>query len=165
MPSIRIRQDSYASPQESPESGPLSPRSLANSLTGTTTPTGFAPLLRPRPSLPVLSGAETVSNFRPRSNTGSLSRVQSRILRGSLRGFGILTHHGPISYRGLESFGSPEFSDRLLVLHNHNEGSSLRCYERTTSPDAAAEGGWTEIHHDDIVEHLDVIGTLSCRDL
>ncbi|KAF5363338.1 hypothetical protein D9756_000467 [Leucocoprinus leucothites] len=141
MPSIRIRQhNSYASVNEEPDPNPLSPRSLASSsFIGPATPIGTATRPRmARPSLPVLKSGE-IPKLRPRSST-ALSRVHSRVFRDSIPNSRSSTYQG---------YGNTRLTGPEPLNFPNNT-------ERTSEPDAAGEG-WAEHHHDDIVEHLDVI--------
>ncbi|KXN86435.1 UPF0648 protein C3H5.09c [Leucoagaricus sp. SymC.cos] len=70
-----------------------------------------------------------------------------------------------ITRSSLKTFVFVKVASRLPIPHYHTEGSTPQHRERATFPDTAVDEGWTEIHHDDIVEHLDVIdpqvGTVS----
>jgi hypothetical protein len=166
MPSIRVRQyNSYATLYEEPDTVLVSRRSTASgSFAGPPTPresTVGSP--RTRPSLAVVKSRE-IQKFRPRSST-SLSRIQSRVFRDSIPNYRASTYHGHSSTRVGDFLESPKLPHRLPIPLQ--SGVSPPQYPgRTNDSDyAAVEEGWIELHHGDIVEHLDVIGAQPCQDM
>lgn len=153
MPSIRVRQhSSYSTLSEGLQSPSLPPRRSLASVFGPTKPPGaISRSPGPRLSLPVLRSSDEAPRLRPRSTTG-LSRVQSHVLRNSVRNSRALTYHGRDNSTVIEE-ASPQPPHGRLVLPQHSERID-------GSMNAAHEEGWDTHHHDDIVEHLDAIGAL-----
>ncbi|KAJ3566414.1 hypothetical protein NP233_g7021 [Leucocoprinus birnbaumii] len=144
MPSIRIRHhDSYASLHEEPNPELLSPRSLSRgTFTAPATPAGSTVRgPRPRPSLPVLKSGEVPTLAAPIRPSTAVSRIQSHVFRDSDPNSRYSTYRG----RTNSSIGGSEFTN-----HQRHTGS-------TAGGTGAADEGWVALHHDDIVDHLDVI--------
>jgi hypothetical protein len=148
MPSVRIRQhNSYAT---------LHVDSDTEHLSGS-----IARPPKTRPSLSVLRSGNEPPKHRPRPSTG-LSRVQSRIFRDSIRNSRASTYHGLLSAQGSET-NSLQSSHRLPKRAQTRELVSQ--HPGWTGDSAAAhresyEESWAKYqhHHDDIIEHLDVVG-------
>jgi hypothetical protein len=147
MPSVRIRDSAYLQPfcDTSPPT--------TNQDDGPTSPTPFFSRMRTTPTLRnQRSNSSTFPQSRPqRSRSGSTaSRVHDHILRYSLSvdqqssssALPLLSDEGNESQRPL----STSTMSRRNLRHTTSNADSIR----------ATYG--SEIHHDDVIEHLDVIG-------
>jgi hypothetical protein len=189
MPSIRIRKSAYSALDSSPEQPATFPRSLANifgspiagqhrpDISITQQDASGRPqsefLEPPRPDSPELPMAPM--RRRPRAG----SRVSNHLLnKPSLRfseaGSAARSHRSSVD-AGTGFSGSPrggmitlEGEQADVIVHSDGEpgaiGSALSL-PRSTGGQSFQDLMENEHHHDDIVEHLDVIGTFWQRTL
>ncbi|GLB33910.1 putative RNA pol II promoter Fmp27 protein [Lyophyllum shimeji] len=176
MPSIRIKSSPYATLRDSPRPTPLTTLFISNAehAAGSTTPPGSPAPPRMQRSMPALrrqaseSPQEPQPHARPRSGTTS-SRIQSyligssrRHLRGSISDGGSLISSeraaSPLSAVPHDGILTLEGPQAELLIRSNGEpgviGSALSLPKSENDPDPFLS---SDIHHDDVVEHLDVI--------
>ncbi|KAF5387704.1 hypothetical protein D9615_000499 [Tricholomella constricta] len=189
MPSIRIRGSAYSTLRESstsPQSRPLSTLFVSNEelAADSTTPTGSPPPPRMRRSMPTLRGQPPDSespdvarpSARPRSGT-TTSRVHTYCIGSSRR-----YPRGPStdndSEISIEQTASPllmvprdgmvmmDGPQAEVIMRSNGEPGVIGSALSVTDSDGDARRLLLpSVHHDDVVEHLDVIdpqvGTVS----
>lgn len=169
MPSVRVRGKTYTPVQEVfPDADGLRPLSVPVAAEGSTLGVQAQPRLLPRFSLPLLyqdrtpTGTMSISG-RPRAFT-TASRVHAHCTLRSSRhsGMGAQSPSSPLTMNDPLQSGELHEYDRRAVPRMRSRGDTRRAESSVNlshgGDDSHEALNADHHHHDDVVEHLDVIG-------